>query len=53
MNSFRGLSILDFDIFRGNSCNAGFGTLPRSEQAMDFLVFSDDMEKYVYYFFCC
>ncbi|WP_195200695.1 hypothetical protein [Faecalispora jeddahensis] len=45
MNSFKGLSILDFDIFRGNSCGAEFGTLPQSEQAMDFLAFSDDMNK--------
>lgn len=45
MNSFKGLSILDFDIFRGNSCSAGFGTLPQGECAMDFPAFADDMDK--------
>ncbi|WP_169008954.1 hypothetical protein [Faecalispora jeddahensis] len=53
MNSFKGLSILDFDIFGGNSCGAEFGTLPQSEQAMDFLAFSDDMDKKYANCFCC
>ncbi|WP_155863505.1 MULTISPECIES: hypothetical protein [Eubacteriales] len=45
MNSFKGLSILDFDIFRGNSCGAAFETLPQSGRAMDFPAFSDDRNK--------